>query len=73
MRRIHVAPALAGLLGAVLTLTAVPDTAPCPAPATTVTVGADNRDGRIGEDETGWDCATMGNRQCAPVAQVADH
>ncbi|SEE82976.1 hypothetical protein SAMN05216483_6689 [Streptomyces sp. 2131.1] len=29
-------------------------------------MGDDNRDGRVDEDETGWDCATMGNRECGP-------
>jgi hypothetical protein len=29
-------------------------------------LGDDNRDGRIDEDETGWDCHVMGNRQCGP-------
>ncbi|AWI32642.1 hypothetical protein [Streptomyces tirandamycinicus] len=29
--------------------------------------GDDNRDGVIEEDESGRDCATMGNRQCGPV------
>ena len=28
--------------------------------------GDDNNDGYITEDETGWDCATMGNRVCGP-------
>jgi hypothetical protein len=27
-------------------------------------VGDDNADGRIDEDESGWDCWTMGNRHC---------
>ncbi|MFB6505560.1 hypothetical protein ACFC07_22285 [Streptomyces sp. NPDC056099] len=26
--------------------------------------GDDNRDGRVDEDESGWDCRTMGNRTC---------
>lgn len=30
--------------------------------------GDDNGDGFIDEDESGWDCATMGNRICGPVA-----
>jgi hypothetical protein len=29
-------------------------------------VGDDNGDGRIDEDESGWDCETMGNRVCGP-------
>ena len=33
-------------------------------------VGDDNGDGRIDEDESGWDCATMAHRTCWPV--VAD-
>ncbi|MFJ4880125.1 hypothetical protein ACIP93_33625 [Streptomyces sp. NPDC088745] len=32
--------------------------------------GDDNRDGRIEEDESGWDCAAMGNRQCGPGAHL---
>ncbi|MFF8696316.1 hypothetical protein ACF08W_29295 [Streptomyces sp. NPDC015144] len=31
-------------------------------------MGDDNRDGRIDEDESGWDCRTMGNRECGPDA-----
>lgn len=27
-------------------------------------LGDDNRDGVVDEDESGWDCRTMGNRQC---------
>ncbi|MFK0159067.1 hypothetical protein ACIQVK_44235 [Streptomyces sp. NPDC090493] len=27
-------------------------------------MGDDNRDGRVDEDESGWDCRTMGNRVC---------
>ncbi|WP_406730672.1 hypothetical protein [Streptomyces sp. NBC_01794] len=27
-------------------------------------LGDDNRDGVVDEDESGWDCHTMGNRQC---------
>jgi hypothetical protein len=29
-------------------------------------MGDDNRDGIVDEDETGWDCTTMGNRECGP-------
>ncbi|MEU0429754.1 hypothetical protein ABZ235_40545 [Streptomyces canus] len=29
-------------------------------------MGDDNRDGYVDEGESGWDCATMGNRQCGP-------
>ncbi|ANA99701.1 Uncharacterised protein [Mycolicibacterium phlei] len=38
--------------------------------STTVTSprGDDNGDGLIDEDESGWDCATMGNRICGPSA-----
>ncbi|MFE1270580.1 hypothetical protein [Streptomyces sp. NPDC058758] len=35
--------------------------------ATVAPHGDDNGDGRIDEDESGWDCATMGNRQCGPA------
>ncbi|ASR77198.1 hypothetical protein KIV66_gp91 [Mycobacterium phage MyraDee] len=30
-------------------------------------VGDDNGDGVIMEDESGWDCATMGNLICGPL------
>ncbi|MFF4543691.1 hypothetical protein ACFY1J_05500 [Streptomyces sp. NPDC001406] len=29
-------------------------------------LGDDNRDGRIEEDESGWNCHRMGNRVCGP-------
>ena len=29
-------------------------------------VGDDNGDGVVMEDESGWDCTTMGNRTCGP-------
>jgi hypothetical protein len=32
--------------------------------------GDDNGDGRIDEDESGWDCANMGNKVCGNVAQA---
>jgi hypothetical protein len=31
-------------------------------------LGDDNCDGLILEDESGWDCATMGNMICGPIA-----
>ncbi|MER6109296.1 hypothetical protein [Streptomyces hirsutus] len=34
-------------------------------------LGDDNRDGIVDEDESGWDCATMGNRQCGPTDPAA--
>jgi hypothetical protein len=30
-------------------------------------LGDDNRDGIVDEDESGWDCRTMGNRVCGPA------
>lgn len=58
------------LLGTVAALgpSAAPTTAaPHPSPRAVATVtGDDNGDGRIEEDESGWDCSTMGNRQCGP-------
>lgn len=35
-------------------------------------VGDDNADGIITEDESGWDCRTMGNRICGPGAVLPD-
>lgn len=34
-------------------------------------VGDDNADGVISEDESGWDCATMGNGICGPSIDPA--
>ena len=42
-----------------------PDLAPVPTPAPVA--GDDNGDGYVAEDESGWDCATMGNRVCGPA------
>jgi hypothetical protein len=33
--------------------------------------GEDNRDGRIEEDESGWDCHRMGNRACGPQGDAS--
>ncbi|WP_371605012.1 hypothetical protein OG345_42095 (plasmid) [Streptomyces sp. NBC_01220] len=34
-------------------------------------LGDDNRDGVVDEDESGWDCPTMGNGQCGPRTEAA--
>lgn len=34
--------------------------------------GDDNRDGRIDEDESGWDCHSMGNRVCGTRTAPAE-
>ena len=34
-----------------------------------ITPGDDNGDGIIDEDESGWDCATMGNHVCGVVVE----
>lgn len=39
------------------------------APEYMVELGDDNRDGVIDEDESGWDCATMGNQICGPIVE----
>lgn len=33
-------------------------------------VGDDNNDGIVMEDESGWDCATMGNRVCGGYTMI---
>lgn len=38
------------------------------APQSEAVRGDDNGDGTIQEDESGWDCVTMGNRVCGPNA-----
>ncbi|QFG13318.1 hypothetical protein SEA_GILGAMESH_126 [Streptomyces phage Gilgamesh] len=35
-----------------------------------LTPGDDNGDGIVDEDESGWDCATMGNRVCGPQSDA---
>ncbi|MDV6291366.1 hypothetical protein R2F25_38795 [Streptomyces sp. UP1A-1] len=35
-----------------------------------LTPGDDNGDGRVDEDESGWDCRTMGNRVCGPQSDA---
>lgn len=53
-----------------------PDTVPDSAPPKDVkssdrqTDGDDNGDGRIDEDESGWDCRSMGNGICGPGATI---
>lgn len=32
-------------------------------------IGDDNHTGVVMEDESGWDCATMGNLVCGPLAR----
>ncbi|MYX26827.1 hypothetical protein GTY75_09120 [Streptomyces sp. SID8381] len=34
-------------------------------------IGDDNRDGMVTEGESGWNCHTMGNRQCSPHSRQA--
>ncbi|BDY27534.1 hypothetical protein [Mycolicibacterium mageritense] len=40
---------------------------PDPLP-TSPLIGDDNHDGVIDEDESGWDCTTMGNQICGQLA-----
>lgn len=35
-------------------------------------VGDDNNDGVVMEDESGWDCATMGNKVCGGYTMILD-
>ncbi|MBM4616418.1 hypothetical protein GS534_24545 [Rhodococcus hoagii] len=48
--------------------------APAPADNTTrvAIAGDDNSDGIIDEDESGWNCETMGNRICGPADYSID-
>lgn len=67
-RRRLIAVVAAGLtiasLGALGPLS-TPAAAPGPTVAAVAALaGDDNRDGVIDEDESGWDCRTMGNRVC---------
>ncbi|WP_288337074.1 hypothetical protein [uncultured Gordonia sp.] len=57
-----------GALAACVHLGWYADPEPQPAAVTmSVTPGDDNGDGIIDEDESGWDCATMGNQVCGPI------
>ncbi|MEU6632908.1 hypothetical protein ABZ905_32180 [Streptomyces parvus] len=74
LNRVSAAAVAAGLvallaLALLATVNATARSADSPAPTITVT-GDDNRDGTVDEDETGWDCRTMGNRLCGPAPQA---
>lgn len=45
-----------------------PDLSECWIEVDEGTPGDDNQDGVIDEDESGWDCRTMGNGICGPEA-----
>ncbi|MFI8206661.1 hypothetical protein [Streptomyces sp. NPDC085937] len=67
------AVALLGTLGALTASDATMDDFRADRQATVTSgqadaLGDDNRDGRIDEDESGWDCRTMGNRQCGTAS-----
>lgn len=42
---------------------------PASAFASPLLAGDDNRDGIVMEDESGWDCTTMGNLVCGPLTR----
>lgn len=66
------ATALLGTAAVFSPVTARPDAGtPLPTPLTTALPGDDNRDGTVDEDESGWDCHTMGNRQCGPQGDTS--
>lgn len=43
------------------------------APTRKALEGDDNHDGRIDEDESGWDCKTMGNKRCGPEPDTFEY
>ncbi|AKN68701.1 hypothetical protein QR97_01775 [Streptomyces sp. PBH53] len=54
---------------AALAVASAPPSRPSPPRVVAVIpAGDDNGDGRIDEDESGWDCRVMGNRVCGPSA-----
>ncbi len=66
---------LALVLLAVFAMTAAVGSTGSAAPqsVTAPVSGDDNGDGRIDEDESGWDCTAMGNRVCGPRPALAQH
>ncbi|MCD9903194.1 hypothetical protein LUR56_31075 [Streptomyces sp. MT29] len=56
------------LLGLAATIGDPADSTPTAPRVVALSPGDDNRDGRIDEDESGWDCTAMGNRLCAADA-----
>jgi hypothetical protein len=66
--RVNAAAIVAGLLALVVlaslaTIGAARSDSPV-RPTTATVRGDDNRDGTVDEDESGWDCRTMGNGVC---------
>ncbi|MFF0698389.1 hypothetical protein ACFYU4_37865 [Streptomyces tendae] len=47
------------------------DSGACEPENLSIAPGDDNRDGIVDEDESGWDCHTMGNRQCGPQGDAS--
>ena len=52
------------LAAAIITLSSPAPMAPADVDVYANEVGDDNENGIIEEDESGWDCTTMGNRVC---------
>lgn len=52
------------LFAAAIAMSAPAPTAPAGVDVYAYEVGDDNEDGIVMEDESGWDCTTMGNQVC---------
>ncbi|WIF20595.1 hypothetical protein SEA_JFLIX2_105 [Rhodococcus phage Jflix2] len=69
--RIILAAIAAGTIGLGVGIAIVPVQAPATVTPVAIT-GDDNSDGIIDEDESGWNCETMGNRICGPADYSID-
>ena len=70
--RLAIAAITAGLCGIGIGYASAPAN-DAPADTTRVAIaGDDNSDGIIDEDESGWNCRTMGNRICGPADNSVD-
>lgn len=69
--RLVIAAIAAGLCGIGIGYASAPVTVETSA-APAILAGDDNRDGIIDEDESGWNCETMGNGICGPADYSID-
>lgn len=70
--RLIIAAIAAGLCGIGIGYASAPAIETPDAVSTVAITGDDNSDGIIDEDESGWNCETMGNRICGPVDYSLD-
>ena len=70
--RLAIAAIAAGLCGIAIGYASTPVTVETNSAAPAILAGDDNLDGIIDEDESGWNCETMGNGICGPADNSVD-